>query len=216
MWQLEFWVGAVTKYCASCLVMLLLACAGEPSSDTRYVVTNNDAGAVAIIFAEPRENGQYCVYRKEFAVGAKVSVGILNMEESGDAQLLTSHTIAADDLRRAVQAESAYTSYKFSAMAYAMFPTATLCLASFATWVASRHPALKRATVLTCAAGASLIGAVFATESQGTAEATAATNAVLSPEMHRADENLPRVEKVLGWLATENSLPCEEETENNS
>ena len=198
------------------MLLLVLACAGEPSGDTRYVVTDNDAGAVAIIFADQRENGQYCVYRKDFAVGADTNVGLLDMKGSADARLLTSHTVAADDLRRAMKAESAYTSYKLSAVAYAVFPSATLCFAAFTTWVASRYLPLKRATMLTCAASMSLVGAAFASESKGETEATAAVNAILSPEMHRADENLPRVEKVLGWLATENSLPCEEETENNS
>ena len=205
------------RYCASCLSMclLVLACASEPPSDARYVITDNDAGAVAVIFAEPRENRQYCIYRKDFAVGADIAVGLLAMKESADAQLLTSRTVAADDLLRAVQAESVYTSYKFSAAFYAVFPTATLCLATFAIWGASRHPAMKRATMLTCAAGASLVGLVLASESKGKVEATSAVNAILSPEMHRADETLPHVEKVLEWLVTENSLPCGEETETN-
>ena len=198
-----------------CLVLLLLllasACGDKPSADARYVVTDNDAGAVAIVFSEQRENGQYCVYRKDFAIGENASVGLLDMKASGDTQLLTPRTVNADDLRHAVQTESVYTSYTLSTVAYAVFPTATVCLATFTTWVATRNTAVGRATLLTCIAGMALIGTAFATEAEGKKQATDSVAAVLSPEMYHADETLPRVEKVLTWLVTENSLPCDAE-----
>ena len=198
-----------------CLALLLLslasACGDKPAADVHYVVTANDAGAVAIVFAEQRENGQYCVYRKDFAIGANTAVGSLDLQASGATQLLTPRTVAADDLRRAVQTESVYTSYTFSTVAYAVFPTATVCFATFTTWVATRNTAVGRATLLTCAASATLIGTAFATEAEGKKKATDAAEAVLSPDMHRADETLPRIEKVLNWLVTENSLPCDAE-----
>ena len=190
------------------LLLLTFACGGKPTGDSRYIVTNNDAGAVAIIFAEPRDNGQYCIYRKDFALGNNAPVGPLDMQTNGDAKLLTARTVAVQDLRRAVQAESVYTSYTLSSVAYAIFPTATLCLATFTAWVASRNAALGRATLLLCAAGTTLIGTAFATEAEGDKQTSAAVDAVISPEMHRANETLPRIEKVLTWLVTENSLPC--------
>lgn len=205
---------AKNKVCLSLLLLLLiLACGDRPNGEVRYVVTDNDAGAVAIVFAEQRKNGQYCVYRKDFAIGANASVGLLDMQASGDAQLLTPRTVDSDDLRRAVQTESVYTSYTFSTIAYAVFPTSTVCLATFTAWVATRNTAVGRATLLTCAAGVSLIGTAFATEAEGKKQATGAVEAVLSPDMHRADETLPRVERVLTWLVTENSLPCDAEKE---
>lgn len=197
------------KLCLTMLLPLLtFACGGKPTGDSRYIVTNNDAGAVAIIFAEPRDNGQYCIYRKDFALGNNAPIGLLDMQASGDAQLLTPRTVAAQDLRRAVQAESVYTSYTLSSVAYAIFPTATLCLATFTAWVASRSTVLGRATLLLCAAGATFIGTAFATEAEGDKKTSAAVDAVISPAMHRANEVLPRIEKVLTWLVTENSLPC--------
>ncbi len=198
-----------------CLVLLLTwlpsACGDKPSGKTDYVITDNDAGAVAIIFAAPRENGQYCIYRKDFAIGTNPTVSLLDVEASGDTQLLTPRTVAADDLRRAVQTESVYTSYTFSTVAYAVFPTATVCFAAFTAWVATRNAAVGRATLLTCSAGTALIGTAFVTEAEGSKEATDSVNAVLASEMHRANETLPRIEKVLTWLVTENSLPCDKE-----
>ena len=191
------------------LILLTSACGGRPSGDARYVVTDNDNGSVGIVFAEQHANGQYCIYRKDFAIGANTSVGLLDMKASGGAELLTPRTIARKDLRHAVQTESVYTSYTFSTVAYAVFPTATVCLAAFTAWVATRHSAVGRATLLTCAAGTALIGTAFATEAEGNKQANDAVDAVLSPEMHRANETLPRVEKVLTWLVTENSLPCD-------
>ena len=196
-----------------CLALLLAsACGDRRGGDANYVVTDNDAGAVAIVFAEQSDNGQYCVYRKDFAIGAHASIGSLDIKASGDARLLTPRTVDADDLRRAVQTESVYTSYTFSTVAYAVFPTATVCLATFTAWVATRSTTVGRATLLTCAAGTALIGTALATEAEGGKKTADSVNAVLAPEMHRADETLPRIEKVLTWLVTENSLPCDVET----
>ncbi len=213
--RLGFFPRAAVRCGAGYVVMCLsaFACADDPPGGAGYVVTDNDAGAAAVVFAEQRKNGQYCIYRRDFAIGTSAADGLLDVEVRGDAQLLTAQTVAADDLRRAVEAESVYTSYKFPAAAYALFPTATVCLATFTAWVASRHVALRRATVLTCAAGVSLVGAVLATEAVAAKESAATIDAILSPGIHRADDALPRVEKVLGWLVTENSLPCHAETE---
>ena len=192
-------------------LLLASACGDRPSGDANYVVTDNDAGAVAIVFAEQSNNGQYCLYRKDFAIGTHNQLGSLDIKASSDAQLLTPRTVDADDLRRAVQTESVYTSYTFSTVAYAVFPTATVCLATFTAWVATRSTTVGRATLLTCAAGTALIGTALATEAEGEKKTAASVDAVLAPEMHRADETLPRIEKVLSWLVTENSLPCDTE-----
>ena len=202
------------KFCLAILLPLLtFACGGKPTGDSRYIVTNNDAGAVAIIFAEPRDNKQYCIYRKDFALGNNAPIGPLDMQTNGDAQLLTPRTVAAQDLRRAVQAKSVHNTYTLSSVAYAIFPTSTLCLAAFTAWVASRNTSLGRATLLLCAASTALIGTAFATEAEGAKQTSAVVDAVISPEMHRANEILPRVEKVLTWLVTENSLPCTDDKE---
>lgn len=193
------------------LVSLVLApaCSSEEQvADTRYIVTDNDAGAVSIIFAEPRANGQYCIYRKDFAIGVEAPVGLLDLKASGDAQLLTERSVAADDLRRAVSSESVHTSYAFSAGTYALFPTATVCLAMFMAWAASHNATIGRAALLSCSASVALIGAAMNVSAEGRKKDTAAVNAVLSTEMYRADETLPRIQKVLTWLTTENSLPC--------
>ena len=204
----------ILKLClATLLPLFTFACGSKPTGDSRYIVTNNDAGAVAIIFAEPRDNKQYCIYRKDFALDSDAPVGPLNMQTNGDAQLLTPRTIAIQDLRRAVQTESVHTTYTLSSVAYAIFPTSTLCLATFTAWVASRNASLGRATLLLCAAGATFIGAAFTSEAEGSKKVSAAVDAIISPEMHRANEILPRIEKVLTWLVTENSLPCNEDKE---
>ena len=192
-------------------LLWIVACGSKPTGKTGYIVSDNDAGTVSIMFAEPRANRQYCVYRKDFVVDTGSPVELLDLQARGDVQLLTPRTVAVDDLRHAVQAESVYTSNKFAAIAYAMFPTATVCFAAFTAWVASRNKMVGRATLLTCAASAALLGAATGTEAEGQRRTRTAVDAMLSPEMHRADETLPRMQRVLTWLATENSLPCNKE-----
>ena len=173
------------------LVSIAVACGKPPASYPSYLLTDE----ASVIFAEQQTNGQYCIYRKDSPLDA-------------GAKLLTSRSVARDDIVLAMSSEAAHLSYVFNLGTFAMYPATIACISSGLARLALKHRVSGAAAFVACGATAILFSTAYAMQDKGMRDVEAEVDRLLSEDKHETTALSATTVRILSWLVTENSISC--------
>ena len=190
------------------VILVLSACADAPSSDMQRIIRQADSGDTAVaLFATEQENEQYCVYQNE------VTSQVLTSNPTAafaveTATLLTTHSVAADDLSAALLLESKHTSRAYNTAPSALYPL-LLCAGSLVSLpIVRQKPWPASLALLSCGAAALFMRQAAMTTAAGERVARQSIEQLLAADTHTNDTMAQQLPRILSWLTTENSLPC--------
>ncbi len=182
------------------------ACAVAPAGDEHRLSGKlNNGGTVDVIFATQQANAQYCVYKHELTPRALQHNPAAILAR---ATALTTHSIAIDDLRKALLLESTYTSRAYNTAPSLLYPL-PVCVAAVASLPILRQKLLAAGVaLLSCGTSALSTHKAIAARAEGEKIARASIEQLLADATHRNDAVVTQLPRVLSWLVSESSSPC--------